>query len=173
MLLRSPLALHHNYSIIGVALFSALHFPPATAEQEDVATSVALGFCASSIYGCPEAAQHGRVIQTFHSSGRCNLLSKLRVWNSCIRVKTHFKIPHIRQRCWIESFMKGVTPPSPQETERSGTNNFGYFLSGGPQLPWHCTLQTQPVILPHPLEGSCLSHPEPSSPGSILHHWSQ
>ena len=51
-----------------VALSSALHFPPATAEQEDVATFVALGFCASSIYGCPEAAQHGRVIQTTASS---------------------------------------------------------------------------------------------------------
>ena len=76
MLLRSPLVLHHNYSITGAALFSGLRFPAATAEQEDVATSVALGFCAASIYGCLEASQHGRVIQTLHSSSSCNLLSK-------------------------------------------------------------------------------------------------
>jgi len=41
--------------------------------------------------------------------------------------------------------MKGVTlsyreGPIPQDTECSGTNNFGYFLIKGPQLPWHCTL---------------------------------
>lgn len=76
MLLRSPLALHHNYSIMGAALFSALHFPPATAKQEDVATAAALGSSASSIYGCPKVAQHGRVIQTFLRSSRWNLLSK-------------------------------------------------------------------------------------------------
>lgn len=44
MLLRSPLALHHNYSITGVALFSALCFPSDPANQEDVATPVLWDF---------------------------------------------------------------------------------------------------------------------------------
>lgn len=153
MLLRSPLALNHNYSITGVALFSALRFPPATAEQEDVATSVALRFCASSIYGCPEAAQHGRIIQTFHSSSRCHLLSKWKLWNGCMWVKAQFKMPHMRQRCWIEGSMKGGTlfspqGPVPQDTDCSGANDFGYFLSRDPQVPCNSTLQTQPVMLP-------------------------
>lgn len=52
--------------------------------------------------------------------------------------KVHSKRPHIRQRCWV-GFMKGVTPSSqegliPQDTDCSGTNNSGYFVSRSSQL---------------------------------------
>lgn len=163
MVLRLPLALHHNYSIMEVALFSALHFPLLLHSRRMwpplwLWVVVLFQFMAAllSMAGSSRPYTAAADAIFFRSGGL-----EIAVYEG----KVHFKRPPYKAEVldWFNGgsntvFQEG---PVPQDTDCSCTSNSGYLVSRGSRLSWYCTLRMQPVILPHPSVGTCLLHPGP------------
>lgn len=132
-----------------VALFSALHFllllqsrrmwPPLWLWD-----FVLLQFMAAlgllSMAGSPRPCTAAADAIFFQNEG-----FEIAVYEEKVRFK---RAPYKAEMLhWFYGGSNTQEGPIPQDTDCPGTNNSGCFVSGGSQLSWDCTLETQPVIL--------------------------
>lgn len=164
----TPSSLQHHG---GGSVFCSA-FSPSTTEQEDVATSVALGFCASSIYGCPGAAQQAGSSRPCTAAADAIFFQNEGFEIAAYEEKVRFKRPPYKAEV-LDWFYEGSNNCLPKKVLCFKT------LSAQAQIilvlyeqgfPAFLTLHTTDTACHPPSVGNCLSHPSLSSPGSILHH---